>query len=210
LLYIGVLLHVAEYMAQKEKYIIDKYHDIIAEELNVKQVAVLDSGIVVKKVYKPLGNKLSAKFGKDTGRVIQLGKQGNTRALPNGQLVIFDEKKNEWLLEADDYDVDYEGLDEDTMAADTGIVVSYDMHITPELAQEGIAREISRFLNQMRKDADFAVEKKAICQYHTDAPVLQEAIVQWQDFLIQEALLSEITPHKAPKGSHTATFVIDE
>jgi hypothetical protein len=92
----------------KNTYIVDKYQDIIAEELNVKKIGVLDPSIVVKKIYKPLGNKLSAKFGKDTGRVIQLGKDGNTREMPDGSLVIFDDKKNEWVLDKEDYDIQYE------------------------------------------------------------------------------------------------------
>jgi hypothetical protein len=97
-----------KHIQDKNIYIVDKYHDIIAEELNVKKVGVLDSSIVVKKIYKPLGNKLSAKFGKDTGRVIQLGKDGNTREMPDGSLVIFDDKKNEWVLDKEDYDIQYE------------------------------------------------------------------------------------------------------
>lgn len=199
-----------KHIQDKNAYIVDKYHEIIAEELNVKQVGVLDTAIVVKKIYKPLGNKLSAKFGKDTGRVIQLGKDGNTREMPDGSLVIFDNAKNEWVLDKEDYDIQYEGLSGDEMAADTGIIIKYDLHITPELAEEGVARELSRFLNQMRKDAGFSVEKKADCLYTTKDPILQSAITHWEEFLIREALLHEITEHKDPQGDHRDTFNTDE
>lgn len=194
----------------KNAYIVDKYQDIIAEELNVKKIGVLDAAIVVKKIYKPLGNKLSAKFGKDTGKVIQLGKDGNTRELPDGSLVIFDNAKNEWVLDKEDYDIQYEWLSGDEMAADTGIIIKYDLHITPELAQEGIVRELSRFLNQMRKDAGFSVEKKADCLYYTKDPILQSAITNWEEFLIQEALLDTINEHKDPQWDHRDTFSTDE
>ncbi len=194
----------------KNTYIVDKYQDIIAEELNVKKIGVLDSAIVVKKIYKPLGNKLSAKFWKDTWRVIQLGKDGNTRELPDGSLVIFDKEKNEWILDKEDYDIQYEWLSGDEMAADTGIIIKYDLHITPELAQEGVARELSRFLNQMRKDAGFSVEKKADCLYFTTDPILQNAITNWEEFLIQEALLHNINEHKDPQGDHRDTFSTEE
>jgi isoleucyl-tRNA synthetase len=197
-------------MSQKDAYIIEKYHDIITEELNVKQLTSIDETIVVTKIYKPLGNKLSAKYGKDTGKIIQLGKEGNAKALPNGQLVIFDEENNERIIEQDEYDIEYQGLDTTSMAADTGIVVQYDLHITPELEQEWIAREISRFLNQMRKDAGFSVEKKAICHYSTGDVALQETMIVWEEFLIQEALLSEIREQQNPKGTHTDIFTLDE
>ena len=197
-------------MSKKESYILEKYHDIISEELNVKDVKILDDSVVIKKIYKPLGNKLSTKYGKETGKIIQFGKQWNAKALPNGQLVIFDNEKNERLLDPEDYDIDYEWLDGDEMAADTGIVVQMDLHITPELAQEGIAREISRFLNQMRKDSWFAVEKKANCVYYTDSDVLATAINTWKDFLMTEALLQDIKADTKPQWSHTDTFSIDE
>jgi|GEM_PF-189077 len=199
-----------KHIQDKTNYIIDAYHDIIAEELNVKKIQSLDPSIIVKKIYKPLGNKLSAKFGKDTGRVIQLGKDGNTREMPDGSLIIFDKDKNERILDKDDYDIQYEGLSGDEMAADTGIIIKYDLHITPELAEEGVARELSRFLNQMRKDAGFSVEKKADCLYYTQDRILQSAITNWEEFLITEALLHEITEHKDPQGDHRDTFSTDE
>lgn len=197
-------------MTQKENLIINKYHDIIAEELNVKEVTTMDNQIVIQKIYKPLGNKLWAKFGKDTGTIIALSKQWQATVLPNGQLRVFDDQKNERLLEPDQYDIEYQWLDQNSMAADVGIVVQYDMHITDELAAEGIAREISRFLNQMRKDAWFSVEKKAICQYNTENKKLWDIVSIWGEFLMQEALLDKITAHKNPEGSHTDTFSIDD
>ena len=59
------------------------------------------------------------------------------------------------------------------------MIAKLDLQITPELEREGVAREISRFLNQMRKDADFAIE-------HSD----------FSAFLSTEALLKEIQKGK--------------
>lgn len=50
--------------------IIDKYHDTIAEEVNVKKVTALPADMNVTKSYSPLGKELSADFGKDTGQII--------------------------------------------------------------------------------------------------------------------------------------------
>jgi hypothetical protein len=46
--------------------ILDKYQDIIQEEINVKAVVPFTEKLHVTKIFKPLGSKLSAKFGKDT------------------------------------------------------------------------------------------------------------------------------------------------
>jgi len=64
-------------MNQEE--LIKKYEDIIKEEINIKEITALDSSIKVKKIFKPIGSQLSAKFAKDTGKIIQFGKMGNIK-----------------------------------------------------------------------------------------------------------------------------------
>ncbi|MDR0369835.1 MAG: hypothetical protein LBH96_04985 [Candidatus Peribacteria bacterium] len=59
--------------------LLEKYGDILKEEVNVKELALFVSDTPIVKIYKPLGSQLSAKFGKDTGQIIVNGKQGNVR-----------------------------------------------------------------------------------------------------------------------------------
>ena len=131
--------------------LLDKYEDIIKEEVNVKVLEPLDSSITIKKTFKPIGSQLSAKFGKDTGKIIQFGKQGNIKDIGNGHVIIFDDEGHEWELEQGDYEIAYEWLEGNNIAVDQDIIAKLDLELTPELKKEGIAREISRFLNQMRK-----------------------------------------------------------
>ncbi len=72
------------------------------------------------------------------------------------------------------------------------MVAKLDLQITPELEREGVAREISRFLNQMRKDADFAVEQKVKMIYTTESVEMEKLISDFSAFLSTEALLKEI------------------
>jgi hypothetical protein len=48
------------------KIILEKYENIIKEEINVKEVSSFKQEVKIKKIFKPIGFKLSAKFGKDT------------------------------------------------------------------------------------------------------------------------------------------------
>ena len=72
------------------------------------------------------------------------------------------------------------------------MITELDLTLTPELEREGVAREISRFLNQMRKDADFAVEDKVQLSYHGESQTLKTIIEEFSDFLKSEALLLSI------------------
>ena len=62
-------------MTLSAQALLQKYEAIIKEEVNVKQLEELDNSLKIQKTFKPIGSKLSAKFGKDTGKIIQYGKQ---------------------------------------------------------------------------------------------------------------------------------------
>ena len=84
-------------MHQEE--LLKKYEEIIKEEINIKEITGLDNALKVKKIFKPIGGQLSAKFGKDTGKIIQFGKMGKIKQGENNQILVFDDQGNERTLE---------------------------------------------------------------------------------------------------------------
>jgi len=88
--------------------LLSKYGEIIKEEVNVKSIEEIDDSMKITKIFKPIGSQLSAKFGKDTGKIIQYGKQGNIKDAGDGKVIIFDHEGNEWTLEASEYEIAYE------------------------------------------------------------------------------------------------------
>ena len=189
-------------------YILDKYWDIIKEEINVKDISGMSWSWEIKKIFKPIGSQISAKFGKDTGNVIKFWKMWNIREWENWDMIVFDDAWNEWILARDDYEIAYEWLDWNDVAADWDIIAKLELEITPELEKEWIAREISRFLNQMRKDADYNIDARVNMYYETNNEYLKDVINSFSDFLSHEALLSSINPWK-PDGDIQAVFNLD-
>lgn len=177
--------------------LLEKYGDIIKEEVNVKEVWKFSSDKPLKKVFKPLGSQLSSKFGKDTGQIIANGKQWNIRELEQGQIEVFSPQWGKWVLDSEDYEIAYEGLDAENIAIEGNMIAELDLQLTPELEREGVAREISRFLNQMRKDADFSVEEKVKLTYTTESESLKGIVAEFSDFLKGEALLLSIEEQQA-------------
>lgn len=170
--------------------ILKKYHDIIAEEVNVKQVQAIWDDLVVSKRYLPRGDRLSSKFGKDTGAIIAAAKNGNLTETTTGITVHSGEQQRE--LSQDEYEIRYEWLDEQKYTVEGWVIVGLDTTITPELQREWVAREISRFLNQMRKDADYQVNDRVQCLYSTEQEALGQLIDAFREFFQQEALLSSV------------------
>ncbi len=196
---------------QKTIPLLEKYADIIKEEVNVKDISWFAKDISITKIFKPLGNKLSEKFGKDTGKIIQFGKKWNIKELDDGRVTIFDDGKNERTLEQDDYEIAYEWLDSDDVAIDGNIIARLDLEITPELQREGVAREISRFLNQMRKEANFNIDDRVHLTFVTTDGELTGIMKDFAEFFMHEALISDIKENKKKlDGTIVSLFTSDE
>ena len=86
-----------------EKYL-EKYWEIIKEEINVKDIWIYQSDKPISKVYKPLWWQLSAKFWKDTWQIIANGKQWNVREV-DWWIEVFDNAWHTRKLDETDYEV---------------------------------------------------------------------------------------------------------
>ncbi len=190
--------------------LLQKYGDIIKEEVNVKQIEELDNSLKIQKIFKPIGSQLSDKFGKDTGKIIQYGKQGNIKDAGDGKMIIFDNDGNERILEHDDYEIAYEGIEGNNIAIDQNIIATLDLELTPALQREWIAREISRFLNQMRKDANYNVDDKVQLYFFTTDENLLNIVKEFTDFFKHEALISDIQFTDNPEWNIVALFTSND
>ncbi len=171
--------------------LLDKYGDTIKSEVNVKEIENLEKDI--EKFYKPIGSQISQKFGKDTGNIIRFAKQWNVEKINDSQIKVYDEDDNEWVVDISNCDIEYRGLDGDDVVIDKWLVVKMDLDITEDLKKQWILREISRFLNQLRKKAEYNVDDRVNLKYFTKDTVLSDIVDEGSEFLEKEALLSSIS-----------------
>ena len=197
------------YIPMQAELLLQKYGEIIAEEVNVKEIALLDSTVVVVVTYVPLWQKIWWVFGKDTSAVIAAAKEGNAVLQHDGTLLVT-AGENERKLAPDMYEIRYSGLEEDHQTIEWWVIVSLDMTITEELKKEGVARELSRFLNQMRKDAQFQIDEKVTCFYNTQDIYMQEVVVQFSTMLQEEALLRNLISSDTLDRALSTQFTSDE
>ncbi|HEX6351034.1 MAG TPA: class I tRNA ligase family protein, partial [Candidatus Dormibacteraeota bacterium] len=71
--------------------------------------------------------------------------------------------------------------------------VALDIEIDEELRAEGLAREVVRLVNDLRKQAGLRVEDRIDLWWDTDAEVLSGALERWTDYLGREVLAVEVT-----------------
>ncbi len=167
-----------------------KYWDIIKEEVNVKEIVPFPADITIKKVIKPIGSAISKKYGKDTWNIIRLAKSWAWEMVDD-RVFVLGENWIKWELLPGEYEISWEWVEGDQMWAEDNVVVKLDTDITPDLYEEGIAREISRFLNQMRKDAWYDISDRIALFFNGDQK-LEEIVFKYKDFLSAEALLKHL------------------
>ena len=95
-----------------------------------------------------------------------------------------------------------------TVAADKQIIVAVDAVITPELQAEGLAREVVRRLQQMRKDAGFNIEDRIHTTYLASGPI--EAVMQeWAAYICSETLSLSLASAQPPAGAYSETQKVE-
>jgi isoleucyl-tRNA synthetase len=93
------------------------------------------------------------------------------------------------------------------MPADSSVrcMVELDTNISPELAAEGMAREIVRRLQTMRRSAGFDIADRIITYYQGGGDV-GKVMEGFSDYIKQETLSLELAEGTPPEGAFTDTY----
>ena len=161
-----------------EKY----YNEIIKEELNVKEVLVVDGSSLAKRICKPNWRNIWPKFGKDVKFIMSEAKAGNFTELPNGNVKVWD-----FELEVGDFELVYESSDANAkIESGFGMVITMDDKINEELKQEWFARDIVRHIQEARKECNYNVDDRIFIKIESNE--LAETIANFANYIETETL----------------------
>lgn len=180
--------------------------DVLAEvatELNVKELEAIDtlSGLMSWTVipnFKALGPRLGARVN-DVKAALASADGGAVKAAldTDGSVVVAGE-----TLTADDVEVRANRHDEFALAEEAGWAVALDLDLDDALRLEGTAREVVRALNDLRKEAGFAIADRVTISLDPP-PALAEAVTAHQAWIAGEVLATDL--RLAPGGAHELT-----
>ena len=88
------------------------------------------------------------------------------------------------------------------VAADKFITVAIDATLTPELRLEGLARELVRRIQDMRKKADFNIEDRITTWYQAEGD-LADVFSTWGDYIASETLTTSLQTGSGPERAPT-------
>lgn len=160
----------------------DDQLEVLKEELNVKEILVAeDPSAIAKTVVRPDPKLLGPKFGKDVQFILQEAKNGNFELLEDGGIKI-----GQFELTPEEFNIGYESQEGLDIESDHGLVVALDTFLTPSLINEGVARDLIRSIQDMRKEADYNVEDRIQVSISGEASIL--AVNEFKDLIETETL----------------------
>ena len=184
-------------MYVKAEKAMDKFYtDIIADELNVKEVKFADDvETFISYSFKPQLRTVGPKYGKLLNGIrTALSEIDGTAAMKelrdNGVLVL-DIDGNRVELAEEDLLIETAQREGYVTETDGETSVVLDTNLTPELIQEGFVREIISKVQTMRKEAGFEVMDKIIV-YAKDNDKIMDIMKANQDEIKREVLAENI------------------
>lgn len=164
---------------------ITQNQDIILEEVNVKMVEIAENPEDLgERVAKPDARKLGPKFGKDVQFIIKESKAGNFVKNDDGTVVVAEK----WELQANEIEIGFAGKEGLDVESDHGIVVALDTEVTDELKKEGMAREIIRHIQELRKSAEYDIADRITIGISGT----KEVVSGFGEMIAKETLATEI------------------
>jgi isoleucyl-tRNA synthetase len=187
---------------------------LIADELNVKEVS-LATGLeqLVSYAVKPNFRALGPRFGgrvRDVARILaasdahalvgDLESQGRVTIELDGEHV---------TLTAEELDVRIEGREGFSLARDGAYGVALDLDLNDDLIAEGVAREVVRAIQDLRKSSGLAVDDRIELWLSTDDDDIARALDIHREAVAGEVLARTVTREPPPSDVARDSLSLD-
>jgi isoleucyl-tRNA synthetase len=196
-----------------ERDVVEAMKDIILEEVNVREIEyIADASAVVRRSAKANFQRLGPRLGKRmkavAAAVASLDSLTIEHALRTSHVsLVVDGGVVEVSL--DDIEIVSDEIGGWSVAQDGRVTVALDTAISPELREQGHARELVNRIQQMRKAMDLALTDRV--RVEVLAPVeIANSVTALSDYIAREVLAVKIELVNEPSGARVEEFSINE
>jgi isoleucyl-tRNA synthetase len=182
-------------LSNSMKLQMQKVEDLVKAEVNVKEIEYLnaDNTFISKKIkpnFVALGKKLGPKMKAVSVALAQftqeqialLEKEGQYNLPVDGEAII---------LQASDVDITSEDIPGWLVANKGSLTVALDVTITPQLENEGYAREFVNRIQKIRKDSGFELTDRIIVKVSASNG-LKNSLEEFNNYICAEILADKI------------------
>ncbi|MCU7525691.1 MAG: isoleucine--tRNA ligase [Ignavibacteria bacterium] len=192
---------------------VTKMKDVILEEINVKDLVVLeDDSEIVNKSAKPNFKSIGPKFGKKANpvanairgfgkdEIIKLEKGGSVTVVLDGE---------EIAITAADVEIVSTEIQGWLVESEEGVTVALDTELNDELLSEGLAREFVNRVQNMRKDTGLEVTDKITISFKSEEG-LRKAVLSFSDYIVSETLAGSLSSDAELKDGYSQDWEVGE
>lgn len=205
----------------EERAALIKHQEHVLDELNVKALELLDSSASllryrVKPNLRLLGPKLGARLPAVRAALDTLDQPSAAqiaRAVEQGEPVALAVGGQPIEFGPEDLLVETAGLAGYAVARDAGAQVALDTALNDELRREGLARDLVRAVQEVRKSAGLALADRVALSLALPpgarAGELRAALAEWGGYLQAETLAEELAMGEPPPGAFSQQIALD-
>lgn len=182
---------------------LEQMQQLILDEVNVKELRFVDGseGMLVKKVkcnFRTMGKKYG-KMMKVVNEAVVGMTQEQIAELESKQQVVLSVEGQDITVETVDVEIISEDIPGWTVANDGNLTVALDIEITDELKNEGIAREIVKRIQGIRKESGFEIVDRIKVEI-TDVPAVAAAVKGFGDYICGQVLANSLSLGSPSEG----------
>lgn len=190
---------------------IQKVENLILHEVNVKEIMFVDDseGILVKRIkpdYKILGPKYGKMMKAVAARIATLS-QNEITQLERERKIVLTIEEQQIEIQLSDVEIFADDIPGWVVANQGMLTVALDITLTPELQEEGYARELINRIQNFRKDSQLDVVDTITIELesHTE---LDSAFKRFEEYIKTETLCTQIIITEKLSQSLKTTFEI--
>jgi isoleucyl-tRNA synthetase len=191
-----------------------RFVDIVIDELNVKEFEFVEqaSQLVSYRILPDnqlLGPRFGARFPKVRAALEKLDSYKLVEQIQAGANIQISVDGDQIELSPGEILVQTQPLEGLAVAADRVITAAVDAVITPDLRAEGLAREIVRRVQAMRKNAGFNIEDRITTYYLGDSGDLDQVIEAWAEYIKAETLTTHLAAEEPSQEAYVEKHKLD-
>ena len=196
-----------------ERKVVETYADLFTDELNVKRVRLLDSSTeavshTVKPLPKQLGQKYGNKFPAIQKAILTMNAEEAAHTLLQGKSLNVTADGETYQILPEEVEVKAVAKEGFAVAEEAAYVAALVTDLTPELIQEGLAREFVRRVQDLRKNAELDVADRIELFLEASAG-LRSAVEAHKDYITAETLTSNLVFGNPPDEAYVGEDEFD-
>lgn len=174
---------------------LQKVESLVKNEVNVKEIEYLTEteGFIKKKVkpnFKTLGAKMGPKM-KAVAAAINAMQQADITEIEQNKKYTLNVENEQIEISIADVEIIAEDIPGWSVANKDNLTVALDITITPELLDEGNARELVNRIQKIRKETGLELTDRIAVQVE-EYETLKSAIINFSDYICTEILADDI------------------